>query len=211
MKIYKIIKPALSVLAAGLVLASCQKMEKPPLTDYPLDTNPPGSPLKFYAALDGRSVDSIKAVFGVDKDVTYVDGIAGQAVQADVAKKGYVAFPSVSDFGSSTDFSMSFWMKATLDQKDHSNAAGVLAFGNSKNFWGNVTFYAEHEASTSDSMPLKIHFNAAGNKDNWQAANYTGDKPGQPCTMVTGIMLPSRIMQPIRSTQLTGMAPCLIP
>src|SRR6476646_9279293 len=172
----KIMKPALSIFIVGLAVVSCQKMERPALGDYPKDTNPPGGPLKFYAALDGSPVDSIRAVFGIDHDVTYVDGVAGKAVQADASKKGFVSFPSVNDFGSATDFTISFWLKATVAQKDHQNAAGILAFGNSKNFWGNATFFAEHETSTSDSMPLKIHFNAVNNSDNWQAAGYTGDK-----------------------------------
>jgi len=171
----KVSKQALSVLAAGVVLASCQKMEQPALTDYPQDTNPPGGALKFYAAFEERSVDSIRAVFGVNKDVTYVDGVSGKAVQPDVSKKGYVAFPSASDFGNSTDFTISFWLKTTQAQKNTSNAAGILAFGNSKNFWGNATFFAETEKGTSDSMTLKMHFNAAGNKDNWQA-QYVNEK-----------------------------------
>lgn len=172
---HKIVKHALLVLATGVAIFSCQKMERPSLTDYPPDTNPPGGPLKFYAALDDRSVDSIRAVFGVDKDATFVEGVSGTAVQADASKKGYVAFPSTNDFGSATNFSMAFWMKATLAQKNRENAAGILAFANSKNFWGNATFFAESDKSASDSMILKIHFNAAGNKDNWQA-QYTGSK-----------------------------------
>lgn len=171
----KIVKEALSLLAVGVVLASCQKMDRPALTDYPEDTNPPGGPLKFYAALDGRSVDSIRAVFGVDNNVSYVDGVAGQAVQSDASKRGYVAFPSANDFGSSTDFSIAFWIKATQAQRNTSNAAGILAFGNSKNFWGNATLFAETEKGTSDSMTLKMHFNAANNTDNWQV-QYVDDK-----------------------------------
>jgi hypothetical protein len=71
---------------------------------------------------------------------------------------------------------MSFWMSIALDQKNHQNATGVLAFSNTKNFWGNITVFLEHETSTSDSMPLKMHFNAANNGDNWQAAGYTDNK-----------------------------------
>jgi hypothetical protein len=56
----------------GLVVlaASCQKMTRPALGNYPKDANPPGGPLKFYAAFDGTSsnalmngVDSIRADF----------------------------------------------------------------------------------------------------------------------------------------------------
>ena len=171
-----IVKTTLLVLILGWGMSGCQKMDRPALGDYPKDLNPPGGPLKFYAALDGSAVDSIRANFGVVQDAAFVDGVSGQSMQADSAKRGYIAFPSANDFGSSTDFTIALWIKATLAQKNHQNADGILAFGNSKNFWGNVTIFAEHETSTSDSMPLKIHFNAANNGDNWQAASYTGDK-----------------------------------
>ena len=49
-------------------------MEHPPLGDYPKDANPPGGPLKFYAAMDGTNVDSIRANYGTVNNVTYVDG-----------------------------------------------------------------------------------------------------------------------------------------
>jgi hypothetical protein len=71
---------------------------------------------------------------------------------------------------------VSFWISITLEQKNHLNATGVLAFSNTQNFWGNITVFLEHETSTSDSMPLKMHFNAANNGDNWQAAGYTDNK-----------------------------------
>src|SRR3982751_790088 len=154
-----------------ILIASCQKMDKPPFGDYPLDANPPGGPLKFYAAMDEKNVDSIKANYGTFHDASIVDGgVSGKAAQFDGSKNGFINYPSSNDFGSATDFSVSFWMNVTLAQKNHENATGVLAFANTKNFWGNITVFLEHETSTSDSMPMKIHFNAANNGDNWQAA-----------------------------------------
>ncbi len=162
------------VLVTGLAVSSCNKPDKPALGDYPKDTNPPGGPLKFYAALDGSAVDSIRANFGVDNNSSYVaGGLSGKALQLDGSKNGYVSFPSANDFGSSTSFTISFWLNITLAQKDNNHAVGVLAFANSKNFWGNATFYADNNAkSPSDSMDLKIHFNAPGNGDDWNFANY---------------------------------------
>ena len=166
----------LAAVAVATLLVNCNKPVHPALGDYAKDVNPPGGPLKFYAAMDGSAVDSIRANFGVVSDASFVTGVTGKAAQPDATKKGYISFPSANDFGTSTNFTISFWMNATLAQKNHANAAGVLAFGNSQNFWGNATFYAESEASTSDSMPLKIHFNASNNGDNWYAAGYTGNK-----------------------------------
>lgn len=170
----KIMKNAMLIFAFSLAIYSCQKMDHPPLGNYPKDANPPGGPLKFYAAMDGSNVDSIKANFGVDNSVSYVDGGAsGMAVQVDGSQNGFVSYPSANDFGASTDFTVSFWMNITLAQKNHENAVGVLAFGNTKDFWGNITVFLEHETSLSDSMPMKIHFNGLNNTDVWDAANYT--------------------------------------
>ena len=169
----KIAKHAFLLLAFGLAVASCKKVDHPALGDYPKDTNPPGGPLKFYASMDGLAVDSIRANFGVDNNTTYVPGVNGKAVQFDGTKNGFVSFPSANDFGSSTSFTISFWINITQAQKDNSHAVGVLAFANSKNFWGNITFYADNNSKTAnDSMDLKIHFNAPGNGDDWNFAGY---------------------------------------
>ncbi|MCW3092572.1 MAG: LamG protein [Ferruginibacter sp.] len=171
--IKKLIKNALVMLVLGVAVTSCQKMTRPALGDYPKDTNPPGGPLKFYAALDGIALDSIRANFGVDNNVSYAAGVNGKAVQMDGTKNGYVSFASANDFGASKSFTISFWLNIKMSQKDNNHAVGVLSFANSKNFWGNITFYADNNAkSASDSMDLKIHFNAPNNGDNWNFAGY---------------------------------------
>lgn len=171
--INKISKYSMLVLAICFAIAGCQKMDHPSLGDYPKDTNPPGGPLKFYAALDGGNVDSIRANYGTDNDVTFATGVSGQAAQFDGSKNGYINYPSANDFGGSVDFTISFWINITLAQKDNNHAVGVLAFANSKNFWSNIVFYADNNTKgNTDSMDLKIHFNDINNTDNWNFAGY---------------------------------------
>lgn len=157
-----------------IVIASCQKMDRPVMGDYPPDTNPPGGPLKFYAALDEKNADSIRANYGTFNDASIVDGgVSGKSAQFDGSKNGYISYPSANDFGQSTNFTISFWVNITMAQKDNNHAVGVLAFANSVNFWGNITFYADNNTkSPSDSMDLKIHFGAPNNGDNWNFAGY---------------------------------------
>src|ERR1700716_3714814 len=95
--INKIARNTLLVLAIGLVGSGCKKLDRPALGNYPKDTNPPGGPVKFYASLDGKSVDSIRANFGIDNNVTYVPGVNKQAAKFDMIKKGYIVFPSAND------------------------------------------------------------------------------------------------------------------
>jgi hypothetical protein len=155
--INKISKSGIFVLTMGIVITSCQKMDRPALGNYPKDTNPPGGPLKFFAALDGGNVDSIRANYGTDNNVSYVAGVSGQAVTFDPAKKGYISYPSANDFGAQSSFSTSFWINAgDVSKKDHVNADGILAFAKTSDFWGNLTIFADHETSTSDSMRLTI-------------------------------------------------------
>ena len=160
----KIAKHALLFWAAGLILVSCQKMERPPLGDYPKDTNPPGGPLKFYAAYDETSVDSIRANFGSEKNVTYVEGVTGKAMSADAT--GYIVYPSANDFKDAKSFTVAFWLK-----KDGPNPAGAgtaFAFGVSTtiDIWTRMDMFLEFEdagnPSSKDSAAAKFYL-----KDQW--------------------------------------------
>lgn len=171
---YRIIKNSILLLALLFAMGSCNKPTRPALGDYPKDTNPPGGPLKFYAAFDGSSVDSVRANFGVNNNVGYGPGISGQALQPDGTQNGFVSFPSANDFAKSTSFTISFWINVTLAQKDHNNADGILALASTSNFWSNFVVFADHESSTSDSMQLKFVF-ANGSGNVWDFAGYTGN------------------------------------
>lgn len=109
---------ALSALAlAGvMVIAGCQKMDRPELGDYPKDSNPPGGPLSFYAAFDGSSsdalmngVDSVKANFPQSNPLGSVAGISGKAIQGVDGKSIY--YPSANDFKNAKSFTIAFWVK----------------------------------------------------------------------------------------------------
>ena len=181
---YKVVKRGILFLAMGFFMAGCEKIEHPPLGDYPQDTNPPGGPVKFYAAYDGINADSIRAQFASTDSITsYIDGPSGKAVQFNPtlgASGGdsiysFLIYPSANDFAASTSFSFSFWLKIPLSKKDEVNADAIFALASSSNFWGNITVFADHYVGSSDSMQLKFHF-ANGTGDNWDFAGYTGDK-----------------------------------
>ena len=167
------IRSVLLVASVALMIASCQKMDHPPLGDYPKDANPPGGPLKFFAAFDEKNVDSIRANFGTFNDASIVDGgVSGKCVQFDGSKNGFINYPSANDFGQSTNFTISLWINITLAQKNNQNAVGVLALSSSTNFWSNAVIFIDHN-TTKDTMDLKFHF-ANGGGDNWDFAGYAG-------------------------------------
>jgi hypothetical protein len=168
----KNIQHCLTAIALLLLVAGCQKMDKPEVGDYPKDGNPPGGPLKFYAAFDAPNpVDSIRANFGNATKATITDGgTSGKCLQP--TANGFVSFPSANDFGGSSSFTFSFWMNITMAQKDNNHAVGVLAYSNTDAFWSNIVLYIDNNTkSPSDSMDLKMHF-SDGTGDNWNFAGY---------------------------------------
>ncbi|MDP4262769.1 MAG: LamG domain-containing protein [Bacteroidota bacterium] len=175
----------LTVLVAVVAVSSCQKMKKPELaSNYPTDqTVTPTTELRFYLNFDSttaddkqinlRFKDSISAYpsFFPPSSVSYAAGVRGTAYKG--ALDGYIHYLNANDFAKSTNFTIAFWLKTTIAEKDHNNADGILAIASTTNFWSNAVIFADHESSTSDSMQLKFHF-ANGSGDNWDFAGYTG-------------------------------------
>lgn len=115
----KINQSAIVLFSFCTVMISCQKLERPALgDDYTRDANPPGGPLKFYAAFDGSSVDplmnavdSIRANFPASNTGTFEDGISGKAYKGSETSSAKYAVPN--DWGKSANFTISFWIKKT--------------------------------------------------------------------------------------------------
>ncbi len=181
---YRLFKNALLAFTLYAAISSCQKMSTPALGNYPKDNNVlPGGNLRFFVSFDSTSTDakqinirfadSISGYpsFFPDPSTTFVTGVRGTAYQGSTGT--FLHYLTANDFGSAKSFTISFWLNISLAQKDHSNADGILAISSTKNFWSNVIVFADHEASTSDSMQLKFHF-ANGSGDNWDFAGYTG-------------------------------------
>jgi hypothetical protein len=145
----RIQKNTMLVLAIVIAFTSCQKLTRPALGDYPKDTNPPGGPLKFYAAMDGSSVDSIRANFGTDNNVTYIDGgISGKAYQG--TPNSYIQYSQANDFANSSSFTISLWVKKTPQP---AGSGTQFAFSlNRKDFsWTNTKLFLEFEDAGNPS------------------------------------------------------------
>jgi hypothetical protein len=147
----KLTKYGLPILAACLVFSACQKMDRPALGDYPQDTNPPGGPLEFYAAFEGKSVDSIRANFGVDNNVTFVDGVSGKAMSADA--NGYIIFPSANDFKKATSFSVAFWMKKNGPNPAGTGTSFVFGLSSTSGIWSQQDMFLFFEDAGNPSSP----------------------------------------------------------
>jgi hypothetical protein len=164
MNISKIIKYACLTLAVGLVIASCQKMERPPLTNLILDPPPPPyNPVKTFFAFENNAGDSGEAKTPtIPTNITYVTGITGMA--ASFGTDGYITEKTISDsITKFSNFTVAFWLK-----KDGPNAKGAgsaFAFGlaTAKDIWTDMELFLEFEdagnPSSADSAAAKFYLN----------------------------------------------------
>lgn len=180
-----------SFLALTILAVSCQKMKYPALGDYPKDANPPGGPLKFYAAFDGKdsnalmnAVDSIRANFPTSNPFTSIQGVEGMAVQGDGAS--YIKYPSANDFSAhDSSFTVAFW-----EQRNgipNGNAAFVFTLASSNKQWGDYgfsMFLLFDWGSWTPATKAKVKFYMVDDNckcDNWftwdssQYVNHPGD------------------------------------
>lgn len=152
-KVMKHISLAVCILA---ILSSCQKMERPGLGDYPKDANPPGGPLKFYAAFDGttsdplmNAVDSVRANFPSSNPLPSVDGIKGKAVDGDGSKA--IKYPNANDFNFATSATISMWVNNTV------NPNTELYFSlASKDYWHESAAFLLVEHAAADKCTFKF-------------------------------------------------------
>lgn len=152
-------------------VVGCQKMDRPALGDYLADANPPGGPLKFYAAFDGTStnalknaVDSIRANFPAANPLASIGGISGKALQGSSTKAAN--YPSANDFKSATSCSVSLWLKSGGVPKSADGVQFVFSLFQSNFSWHNsaMFLYFDHDGAgaTVDSASLTFAI-----KDNW--------------------------------------------
>lgn len=152
----------LTICIAAAGLASCQKMERPPLVIIPDDTAKLNGPLQRNLWFENSAIDSIYYEKGVPTNVTYVDGVHGKAYKG--ASNAMMVYGAGSKIGSMTSFTVAFWINT---QKHTGGAQTVFVLGRSSDFWGNLFALIEGNGDAADnSMLLKFKF-----ADNWVEFN----------------------------------------
>lgn len=166
----KKIQGYLTAIALMLIAAGCQKMERPELGNLIQDSNPPNSPLRFYAAMDGtgadqlrNAVDSIKANFPSSNSMTSVDGISGKAMKGADGKS--IVFPSANDIAKATSFSIALWMKnnAAVGRTEF-----VFSLVDDKYGWHHSAIFLLLENQTPTQTTMKL-----GLMDQWLEGTFS--------------------------------------
>lgn len=169
----KILQSALVIMVLFLAVAGCKKTTRPALGDYTADSNPPGGPLKFYAAFDGttanplmNAVDSIRANFPSDNPLTSVAGVSGKAIQGNGTKA--IKYPSANDFKGATSCTISMWVNNTV------NPNTELYFSlASKDYWHESAAFLLVEQAAVDKCTFKFAL-----MDHWvEYTNQSFNKP----------------------------------
>jgi len=191
--IIKILKNTISVLAVGLVIAGCQKMDRPELTEVILDPEPPPYvDLKDFFAFENNLTDQGESkLTATGTNVTYMAGVTGQA--AKIGAGGYILTTGIGDtvhypngfIGVGRDtltslgsYTLSFWMNGVGPVDG--GAQGLFSISNKNEFWGNLDLFLENDNNPADQSEafLKVHmFNAAatsGNGEQWNEIKIPG-------------------------------------
>jgi hypothetical protein len=168
------------LLSFGLLLTSCQKMERPQLKELVLDPEPPPyNPLKAFWAFENNTDDQGESKFtGTARNLSYVAGVTGQALK--IGNDGYLLLKGEGDtarypngfLGVGIDtlkslgsFTLAFWMNGTGPVTG--GAQGLFSISNKNQFWGNLELFLENYDAPGDPSAafLKVHMfnaNAAG-------------------------------------------------
>lgn len=162
-------------MAAGmLLLSACQKMNRPGLSDYPKDTNPPGGALKFYVAFDGtttnplmNAVDSIRANFASENPLASIAGVRGKAVQGE--NKKFIKYAKPNDWADlSRSFTISAWFKRNGQTKNNAGTNGpeyIMSFKASTGHWSGSSLLVFLEGDNAAGQ-VKVMV-ADKTSDNW--------------------------------------------
>lgn len=171
----KILQNAAAFMALAVLATGCQKMDRPAMSDYPVDANPPGGPLNFYVAFDGTSsdplmnaVDSIRANFASENPFTTIDGISGKAVQGVNKKK--IKYGKPNDWATQAkSFTIGFWYKRDGQTKNNTGGNGpeyIASFKSNNGHWSGSSMLLFLEGSNT-ACAVKVMIVDKNKADNW--------------------------------------------
>lgn len=214
-----IIKTSGVAILMGLSMVACKKLDRPALGNYAEDSNPPGGPLKFYAAFDGTSkdplinaVDSIKANFPSMNDFGSVDGISGKALSG--VNKKFVKYPKPNDWAvTSKSFTISIWEKHNGQTKNNAGGNGPeypYSFKSSNGHWSGASMFLILEGDNA-GCAVKFMTVDAANADNWFTWENANVIPGMLDNNWHHVVLVYDAATSITTLYLDGVANSILP
>jgi len=162
-------------LLVVMLLAACQKMQRPELGDFPEDPANPGGVLDFYVAFDGTSadplknaVDSIKANFPSSNPLNFEAGISGLSMKGESQK--FIKYAKPNDWAAkSQSFSISFWYKRDGQTKNNAGTNGPeypISFKSSNGHWSGANMFLLFEGNNT-ACAIKLMVVDKNMSDTW--------------------------------------------
>ncbi|HEY6914741.1 MAG TPA: LamG domain-containing protein [Paludibacter sp.] len=155
MKTIKLLS-VLVVAAMAVSFSSCKTKDEPlpPIGGYNNADEVAQADLVAYWPLNGNGIESkSSAAPATTKNVTWIDGLKGQAASFNV---GYLAYNAIANLGTNlqSGFTISAWIKVA---NNGSNPSVFFSMSRPNEWAGNINFMAETGwmPATSDSLTVK--------------------------------------------------------
>lgn len=184
----KKIKIFTSVIAAMVVLASCQKMDRPALGSYLTDANPATGPLRFYVSFNGTAtdakagaMDSIQFTKPVSNTMTFAaSGVNGtRGATGDGSQ--FIQYGKPNNFANwAESFSVSFWEKR--NGMPNGEAEFPFSLSSSNGHWAGTSLMClfDHAGAgaTNSLAVIKVVIVDRNMNDTWLAWEGGNKVPG---------------------------------
>lgn len=171
------------IVVAVAALSSCTKPDRS--DDFPHGDVPPtaggftassqiaSANLVAYWGFNGDIKDSISGTTGINKGMTFISGLKGQALQgAAAANKAYATATPSDAVKNLKAYTISLW----VNTPQNVGATGLVSIGHTTEFWANVNIFLDNAAAGT------ARFKTLFRNNNNTPANYQADNGVQDLT-----------------------------
>ncbi|HEX6334702.1 MAG TPA: LamG domain-containing protein [Flavisolibacter sp.] len=145
------------ILMGAIGFVGCDKdddVDLPPIGGYNSSDEVASANLLARFGFEGNFTDSKSGVTGTGNNVTFTQGVRGQAYQGSAT--GFVSYATTpTGLAGIQSFTTSMWIKT---QKHTGGAQAIFMVPKTGAFWGNMFVMIEGNSGPSDSMQVKVHF-----------------------------------------------------
>lgn len=142
---------------------SNEPLEYPPIGSYNTSDDVNAENLVAKWSFDNSIADTKGGLTGAGKNVTYTEGIKGQAFQGSNAQERYAVYNNATAVGALSSFSFSFWMKSGQTVPDGGapgqgkGIQGIFSLVNPAGFWGGLNLFLENpDNARPNTLRLKM-------------------------------------------------------
>ena len=157
-----------------IIFVSCTKVNRnddftkgdpPPVPGGYTNSNQVASNnLVAYWSFDGDLKDAVSGAVGTNKGMTFSEGLKGKALKGsdNAADKAHAFTSASAAVAAMTEYTISCWVNTSQNL----GATGIVSFGNTQDFWGNVNIFLENGGTSTKARFKTIFQNGNFQSDN---------------------------------------------